>query len=111
MPIEPKWSERFYQTASGRWRKHTKQGTEGSMNWAQEMICRAVTQNNPNLLPTPEACEEFMGFPRGWTNPGSMEVKPDWHGRLPGESIEDAYERAVQALRGMLRSVVRVKRG
>ena len=50
-----------------------------------------------------------MGFPHGWTNVGGKEEKPDWHGRLPGESIEDAYARAVHALKGMARSMVRVK--
>jgi len=30
---------------------------------------RSVAQKNPRLLPTPEACEEMMGFPAGWTDP------------------------------------------
>jgi hypothetical protein len=32
------------------------------------MLARAVMQKNPKLIPTPEALEEFMGFPRGWTD-------------------------------------------
>ena len=110
MPIEPEWSNRFYRTKSGRWRKRTKKGTEGSMSWAQEMLCRAVAEDNPDLLPTAEACEEHMGFPRGWTNiSGEPDPRPNWHGRLPSESIEDSYARAVKALKGMPRNVVRVK--
>jgi hypothetical protein len=62
------WDEKdFFQYPSGRWRKRTKQGVEGSMNWAQEMMVRMVVQNNPNLLPIAEACEQFMMIPTGWT--------------------------------------------
>jgi len=39
------------------------------MNWAQEMLVRSVVQNNPRLIPTPDTCDEMMGFPRGWTDP------------------------------------------
>ena len=67
--LESEWSERFYKTPKGRWRKRTKNGIEGSMSWAQEMLVRSVAQKNPNLLPTPEACDEMMGFPAGWTDP------------------------------------------
>jgi hypothetical protein len=67
--LETEWSERFYQTAKGRWRKRTKNGIEGSMSWAQEMLVRSVAQKNPRMLPTPEACEQMMGFPAGWTDP------------------------------------------
>jgi hypothetical protein len=66
--LETEWSERFYQTTKGRWRKRTKHGIEGSMSWVQEMLVRSVAQKNPNVLPTPEACEEMMGFPAGWTD-------------------------------------------
>jgi hypothetical protein len=38
------------------------------MSWAQEMLVRSAAQKNPNLLPTPEACEEMIGFPAGWTD-------------------------------------------
>ena len=37
----------------------------------REMAVRAAAQDNPRLMPTPEACEEFMGFPRGWTDLGN----------------------------------------
>jgi site-specific DNA-cytosine methylase len=66
------WSEdNFIRKSSGRLRKRTKRGTEGSMSWFQEMAARAAAQENPKLMPTPEACEEFMGFPKGWTDLGS----------------------------------------
>jgi hypothetical protein len=38
------------------------------MNWAQEMLVRMVVQKNPNLKPTPEVSEQFMGFPIGHTD-------------------------------------------
>lgn len=67
--LEKVWAgERFHQTSKGRWRKQAKTGVTGSMNWAQEMLVRVVTQKNPNLMPTPEACEQFMGFPIGHTD-------------------------------------------
>jgi DNA (cytosine-5)-methyltransferase 1 len=66
--LEPEWPDgRINKNGEGRWRKWTKRGTEGSASWPQEIIVRAVTQRNPRLLPTPECCEDFMGFPRGWT--------------------------------------------
>jgi hypothetical protein len=67
--LELEWSDRFHQTAKGRWRKRTKSGMEGSMNWAQEMLVRSVVQKNPKLLPTPDTCDEVMGLPPGWTDP------------------------------------------
>jgi hypothetical protein len=45
--LETEWSERFCQTRKGRWRKRTKNGVEGSMNWAQEMLVRSVVQESP----------------------------------------------------------------
>ena len=68
--LEKEWpsDRRFFKSPTGQWRKRTKTGIEGSMNWAQEMLVRAVAQNNPRLMPTPEACESFMGFPVGWTD-------------------------------------------
>src|SRR4029077_12715682 len=68
--LERKWAEngRFHHNSKGRWRKRAKTGKTGSMNWAQEMLVRAVTQRNPKLIPTPEVCEQFMGFPKGWTD-------------------------------------------
>ncbi len=68
--LEKEWPPdgRFFKSRTGQWRKQTKTGIEGSMNWAQEMLVQAVAQNNPRLMPTPEACESFMGFPAGWTD-------------------------------------------
>lgn len=65
------WSkDDFILLPSGRWRKRTKSGVNGSMNWLQEMAVRAVVQRNPKLIPTPELCEQFMGIPTGWTDIG-----------------------------------------
>jgi len=68
--LEKTWPEdgRFHQNSKGRWRKRAKTGITGSMNWAQEMLVRAVIQKNQNLMPTPEALEQFMGFPIGHTD-------------------------------------------
>jgi hypothetical protein len=69
--LEKEWAGgRFHQTSRGRWRKQAKTGITGSMNWSQEMLVRTVVQKNPNLLPTPEAAEQFMGFPIGHTDLG-----------------------------------------
>jgi len=69
--LEKEWgNERYHQTSKGRWRKRAKTGKTGSMNWAQEMIVRAVAQRNPKLMPTPEVAETFMGFPTGHTDLG-----------------------------------------
>jgi hypothetical protein len=69
--LEKEWAgDRFHQTSKGRWRKRAKTGVTGSMNWAQEMLVRTVIQKNPKLLPTPEASEQFMGFPIGHTDLG-----------------------------------------
>jgi len=91
------WSwDDFIQLPSGRWRKRTKSGkVDGSMSWAQEMAARAAAQGNPRLEPTPEFCEDFMGFPAGWTELGADPVAaryarivrgvrgiPDWADRL-----------------------------
>ena len=67
-------AERFYQTKSGRMRKRCKTGTEGSMSWAQEMASRSVKQGNPLLMPTPEACEEMMGYPARWSALGDEDA-------------------------------------
>src|SRR5271157_5421511 len=68
--LEPTWADsgRFHLNSKGRWRKRAKTGITGSMNWAQEMLVRAVVQKNPNLTPTPTTCEQFMGFPIGHTD-------------------------------------------
>ncbi len=69
MPLEKEWASdgRFFKLKSGRWRKRTKVGNTGSMNWCQEMACR--DQN-----PTPELCEAHMGYPIGWTDLGHSET-------------------------------------
>ena len=89
-------AEHFCQTDKGRMRKQCKTGTEGSMSWAQEMAARAVKQGNPRLEPTPEACEEMMGYPASYSDLGQKEPEavayarirqgvygiPDWAERL-----------------------------
>jgi site-specific DNA-cytosine methylase len=65
-------SDNFLRVPNGRWRKQTTSGkVSGSMSWAQEMAARAAAQDNPRLEPTPEFCEEVMGFPAGWTDLGA----------------------------------------
>ena len=90
------WSgDSFLRLPNGRWRKRTGKGVGGSMSWAQEMAARAAAQGNPRLEPAPEFCEEFMGFPAGWTDLGADPVAaryarivrgvrgtPDWEDRL-----------------------------
>jgi uncharacterized protein DUF3631/C-5 cytosine-specific DNA methylase len=72
MILEPWWpGRRLWQTASGRLRKLTNDGVDSSMSWILEMAVRAMLQRNDNLWPTPETCEEHMGFPRGWTDLGT----------------------------------------
>jgi hypothetical protein len=73
MGIEPAWPEegRFFPLRNGRLRKTCKTGSKRGANWQQELLYRSVKQNNENLLPTPELCEDFMGFPRGWTDVGA----------------------------------------
>src|SRR5271170_5039478 len=63
MALETTWADdgRFFKLKSGRWRKRSKKGKDGSMNWCQEMACRGLT-------PTPELCEKHMGYPEGWTD-------------------------------------------
>ncbi len=102
--LEAQWpGRRVYQNGEGRWRKRSKQGIDGSASWVQEMLVRAVRQRNPRLVPTPESCEDFMGFPRGWTrlveepaelpNPsGAMEFV---------ESDADAYARILRGVQQM----------
>jgi site-specific DNA-cytosine methylase len=91
------WSwDDFIRLPNGRWRKRTRRGkVGGSMSWAQEMAVRAAAQDNPRLEPTPEFCEEVMGFPSGWTELGANPVAaryarimrgvrgtPGWENRL-----------------------------
>jgi DNA-cytosine methyltransferase len=103
--LEAEWPNdgRFYQTASGRWRKRSKVGTDSSMSWAQEMAVRAVVQENPRLTPTPESCEEFMGFPRGWTDLGGelMGCPRGWTDLGGGESDAEIYAKIVRGVHGI----------
>ena len=62
MPVETNLTEdRIRILASGRPRKLSKNGTDGSMNWAQLML-------HKGFLPTPTLCEYYMGWPTGWTD-------------------------------------------
>jgi len=70
--LEPEWlGARLWQAASGRPRKLMNNGSDSSMSWILEMAVRALAQKNDNLTPTPGKCEEFMGFPTGWTDLGT----------------------------------------
>jgi site-specific DNA-cytosine methylase len=81
--LEREWdAERFYQTDKGRMRKRCKTETEGSMSWAQEMAARAVRQRNPRLEPTPEACEEMMGYPTSYTDLGHKALEAVAYARI-----------------------------
>lgn len=55
--IEP--THRIRVLKSGRPRKTSKKGGEGSLNWAQEMMWRG-------LAPTAKLCAFFMGYPTEW---------------------------------------------
>jgi len=56
--------ERIFKLKSGRLRKASKKGSTGSLNWSQERL-------HLGEIPTPELCENWMGYPIGWT-----EIKP-----------------------------------
>jgi hypothetical protein len=61
MPVETDLTQdRIRILPSGRPRKLSKNGTDGSMNWAQLML-------HKGLIPTPELCEYYMGWPIGAT--------------------------------------------
>ena len=61
MPVETDLTpDRIRILPSGRPRKLSKSGTDGSMNWAQLML-------HKGLIPTPELCEYYMGWPIGAT--------------------------------------------
>jgi DNA (cytosine-5)-methyltransferase 1 len=100
--LEAQWpGGRMHQNPEGRWRKRSKRGIEGSASWPQEMLVRAVTQRNPRLVPTPESCEDFMGFPRGWTCLAEEatalpeELAAEWD----GEPDAGLYARIVRGVR------------
>ena len=67
MVVTPEEPE-FGLTRGGRLRKVCKTGSKRGPNWAQEMLFRAYMLNDDSLLPTPEAGEDFMAFPRGYTD-------------------------------------------
>jgi site-specific DNA-cytosine methylase len=69
MVAEPTWPGmgRFERRENRRARKLCRTGSSRGMNWMQELLYRMVEQKNDNLLPTPEACEDFMALPRRWT--------------------------------------------
>jgi hypothetical protein len=53
--------------AGNKPRKLSKNGTDGSMNWAQLML-------HKGLIPTPELCEYYMGWPIGATTLQPLEM-------------------------------------
>ena len=59
-PLPEAHREALKGLPSGRPRKLSKNGTDGSMNWAQLML-------HKGLIPTPELCEYYMGWPIGAT--------------------------------------------
>ena len=59
---------------SGRPRKISRKGTDGSMNWCQLALHNGVS-------PTPNLCEWFMGYPDGWTDITLLET-PSCHKSL-----------------------------
>ena len=62
MPVETDLTpDRIRILPSGQPRKLSKNGTDGSMNWAQLML-------HKGLIPTPELCEYYMGWPIGATD-------------------------------------------
>ena len=94
------WSwDDFIRLPSGRWRKRTRHGkVGGSMSWAQEMAVRAAAQGNPRLEPTPECCEEFMGFPAGWTELGADPIAARYAGIMRGVRGTPDWEDRLRAL-------------
>lgn len=90
MVVEPEWPSggRFFQVRSGAIRKRCKTGSVRGMNWQQDLLRRSLEQDNKNLLPTPELCEDHMGFPPGRTDRGA--AGPE----------DAAYAEALRATRG-----------
>ena len=68
MPLESNLTQdRIRILQSGRPRKMSKKGTDGSMNWAQLML-------HKGFLPTAMLCEYYMGWPIGWTDLKPLEM-------------------------------------
>jgi hypothetical protein len=68
MPVENSLpADRIKILNSGRPRKISKKGTDGSLNWAQLML-------HKGFLPTPMLCEYFMGWPIGATDLRPLEM-------------------------------------
>lgn len=62
MIIEPEDpSNRIKVMPSGRPVKTSKKGTSGGLSWGQQML-------HLGLIPTPNLCEFYQGFPIGWTD-------------------------------------------
>lgn len=59
----PKEDGRVRFLPSGRVRKSSKKGKQGSMNWSQDVLLRGY-------LPTPRLCLFLMGFPDTWHSCG-----------------------------------------
>jgi hypothetical protein len=80
MPVETNLTQdRIRILPSGRPRKLSKNGTDGSMNWAQLML-------HKGMIPTPELCEYYMGWPIGATGlqPLAMARFREWQQRHGG---------------------------
>lgn len=56
---DPNLAGRVRFLPSGRVRKSSKRGKEGSMNWSQDVLLRGY-------LPTPQLCLILMGYPITW---------------------------------------------
>ena len=68
MPVETNLTpDRIKILPSGRVRKISKNGTDGSMNWAQLML-------HKGFLPAPMLCEHYMGWPIGMTDLQPLET-------------------------------------
>jgi len=70
MPLEsydPSKQNRIRLLKSGRPRKLSKNGLDGSLNWSQFQLWRGV-------MPTPMLCECVMGWPTGWTDLKPLET-------------------------------------
>lgn len=64
----PKEDGRVRYLPSGRVRKSSKKGKEGSMNWSQDVLLRGY-------LPTPKLCLFLMGYPEEWWESGERAMQ------------------------------------
>lgn len=58
---DPALDGRIRKMDSGRLRKSSKKGVEGSLNWSQAVL-------SSGFLPTPKLCGYCMGYPAEWGN-------------------------------------------